>query len=732
MASPKNFDFLHDGNDDDESTDVNDDIILVSSTKQRWEELHDVDHPKKTLINRNNENNNHSDDDNYNDYDDAIIVTINPPIKGHSIRNKNDDQFGRLYLQQRLNKLIYTSFERSVYFSLLLLFIVTVLIIMKAKINRFRVTQPKGTITTHDLAISTTEVKKIPRTKLLTEMEASTTTTKLVTNTTTTKTTNIINKRNCSDVVLIRDEREINNFKEDSRNTIGISISDSRLMNEVEAGATNRKGVTKTVTSDATNNNQTNHNSRINNGDEVINLEEGEVVAAITQKLRFDQTVASEKSIPQSVPLSSCASLSSRAACELHMKDDNQQEKKIQMARQIAQDIRLVQDVLVEHSLCPSMATQLAISLNSSQNIVESQREMFYNHSLLDAHQRQIDRNLSERRHRESLQGAKYDPNWKEKLRVIRNKCYYWNICSGGFGRLWWEVLLIQQFVLGVVPVWNYYYNYNYSMMKNTNNDNDSKDFGNSHLHEDDHLVAAFIKDTLAQICDCQSSTIDQSSNSVAKKAFTDIPKISKRWFSTTGINNNMCNALSANVVKYLVPMNIDSLTCYGYCILSVTILFIGTMILHQGLRIMSVPSLLHHVVNIAFLSTLYGIQRTSMLIITIIMKMFMIDMVDDNNDVSGILFSIKQEQEQKQRSNSMMGCSFVLISLWILMPILSWIRTSIIYHQAEQRVRATADFEASFRAGRVELQRWRLDQIFIRYFLLSIYSALVVWEHTV
>ena len=103
MASPKNFDFLHDGNDDDESTDVNDDIILVSSTKQRWEELHDVDHPKKTLINRNNENNNHSDDDNYNDYDDAIIVTISPPIKGPSIRKKNDDHFGRLYLQQRLN-----------------------------------------------------------------------------------------------------------------------------------------------------------------------------------------------------------------------------------------------------------------------------------------------------------------------------------------------------------------------------------------------------------------------------------------------------------------------------------------------------------------------------------------------------------------------------------------------------------------------------------------------------
>merc|ERR1711865_730577 len=101
-----------------------------------------------------------------------------------------------------------------------------------------------------------------------------------------------------------------------------------RLMNEVEAGATNCKGVTKTVTSDATNNNQTNHNSRINNGDEVINLEEGEVVAAITQKLRFDQTVASEKSIPQSVPLSSCTSLSSRAACKLDMKDDNQQEKK--------------------------------------------------------------------------------------------------------------------------------------------------------------------------------------------------------------------------------------------------------------------------------------------------------------------------------------------------------------------------------------------------------------------
>mmetsp|Transcript_18635 Transcript_18635/g.20888 ORF Transcript_18635/g.20888 Transcript_18635/m.20888 type:complete len:347 (+) Transcript_18635:2-1042(+) len=236
--------------------------------------------------------------------------------------------------------------------------------------------------------------------------------------------------------------------------------------------------------------------------------EEATLTQTQTHSWQSNQTITQQRSSSSSLLLSSLSSSSSSNMISERRDTNNSQEKKMHMARQIAEDIRLVQDILVEHSLDPSMAPQLAISLQSSQHIVESQREMCYQNAMLDAHQRRLDRQLSEQQHRESLQGVKYDPNWKEKLQIERNQCYYWNIPTGGVSRLWWEVLLIQQLTLGAMPVWQYYYTYHY--LNNINNNNNNNESTN--IYENDHEIgqqtASFIKDTiasvLAQVCDCQ------------------------------------------------------------------------------------------------------------------------------------------------------------------------------------------------------------------------------------
>lgn len=53
--------------------------------------------------------------------------------------------------------------------------------------------------------------------------------------------------------------------------------------------------------------------------------------------------------------------------------------------------------------------------------------------------------------------------------------------------------------------------------------------------------------------------------------------------------------------------MMLDSGICYGYCMLSFACILVATAILHQGLRVLSAPSLLHHVVNVGAITLYYG-----------------------------------------------------------------------------------------------------------------------------
>jgi hypothetical protein len=712
-------------NIDDDDGDDDDEIILVSSTRQRYEKLHGIDSKKKNRLfgdnknNLNNYNSNNNDSGNNDDEDDEIIVVkVRPPTsrKKHGLyqRVKNFFQLGRIsgdggssgdHIIKNPSPQLYSLSQQ-----LLTLLIIVLSIIMIQRNKRFRFRQRRSRSRSRSRSINDT-------TKVITiETEAAeteTTTTKIVNNN-----NNNITTRNSRNAEISSVMKTIASIENENKNGEFLNVEE-----EEKKKAGNEKiaidGVTRQTPTQ-------------------------------TQTWQSHQIIAQQGSLSSSLLSSSSSSPSNIIINEQRdSSSSSSQAQKLHMARQIAKDIRLVQDVLIEHSLDPGMAAQLAISLQSSQHIVESQRDMCYQQAMLDVHQRQLDRQQSERQHRESLQGVKYDPNWKEKLKSIRNKCYYWNLLGyGGVSRLWWEVILIQQLVRWVIPVWQYYYNYHYLNNINFNNGSTNIMYGNNG-HENGQLAAAFIKDTiisiLTQVCDCQSSCI------IADTSTADIPttiKSNSSWFpaavATVIISLNtsiMGNTLSSfvavlsSVLKQFVPHNImgEYMTCYGYCILCGSVLLMMTMILHQGLRILSVPALLHHIVNIASLSLFYGPQRTFVLFLTTMMRMVMIVTVDDHNDDVNISSNSTagQQQQHHQSSNSMIGCSFLLISLWVLLPLISWIRTSTLYYKVERCVENAnpIDFETAFGKGGAELKRWRWEQILIRYILLSMYSTLVMWE---
>lgn len=415
------------------------------------------------------------------------------------------------------------------------------------------------------------------------------------------------------------------------------------------------------------------------------------------------------------------------------------QTEKLEMARQLAKDILLVHDVLVENALDPSLAPQLAISLQSSQHIVDSQRDMCYKKAMLDAYQRQLDRQLSEQQHRESLRGAQYDPNWKEKLQTIRDQCYYWNALNGGVSRLWWEVLLIQQLARGIIPVWQRYLQDFHQFNANTNADM-GVNYDGIGL-----LSISFLKDTttsvFVEVCDCQlSSTTEQFTSTTMTGTESTrlwmIPTLASPIFS---FNFDIGDTVSSSVLvfisllKQVLPGPIEYWTCYGYCIMLASTLLLFTIFCHQGLRILSLPLSLHNIVNCASMILFYGPQRTLRLIFATLMRMVMVVPTTDYRDDDFHGPGSEEQEWQEQNRSSLIGCSFLLMSMWVFMPLFSWKRASTLYHESVLRVSRAdpVNFEASFQSGTSRLKQWYWEQMAIRYLLLSMYSALVLWERS-
>lgn len=111
-------------------------------------------------------------------------------------------------------------------------------------------------------------------------------------------------------------------------------------------------------------------------------------------------------------------------------------QEKIQAAKQLANDIRLMQGVLREQGLDVALATQVALSLQTSQQLIKSQYYLESRRLMEKARQKHLDRQHSQKQHMEATAATRYDPQWKDKLIERRNRC--WDAVF----RLIWEVAI--------------------------------------------------------------------------------------------------------------------------------------------------------------------------------------------------------------------------------------------------------------------------------------------------
>eukprot|EP00536_Pseudo-nitzschia_multiseries_P007414 jgi/Psemu1/287101/fgenesh1_pg.175_\ len=232
------------------------------------------------------------------------------------------------------------------------------------------------------------------------------------------------------------------------------------------------------------------------------------------------------------------------------------------------------------------------MSVQTSQRIVESQQQLWMQTAM-----------LSQQQHQERLRAATYDPNWREKFRVLRDESYYWNLTDGGAGRLLWEVLLIQPLARGIVPVlWQYYYSYSNGTQWNTavlvGTDTDT-----------DRWIVSFLRDSvisiLTQVCDCRPQTSHGPSVAATATATSLAQSTLLSWMIPTTAST------AFSISTGILPGLMENWSCYAYCLVSASTLLISTIILHHGLRMLSMPSSLHHVVNLASVAMLYGPHRT-------------------------------------------------------------------------------------------------------------------------
>jgi hypothetical protein len=376
----------------------------------------------------------------------------------------------------------------------------------------------------------------------------------------------------------------------------------------------------------------------------------------------------------------------------------NTPEQKLEMARQLAEDTQLLQKVLQEQSMDPSLAPQLAMCLQSSHHLVQSQRELHYQQAVWTYHQRQLDRQLSEQQHRESIQAIKYDSNWKEKLRHQRDKC--WNV-SNGFFRLVWEVLLIQQAVRGILPVWKHYNSYN-------NYDWDNAEGKRGGFYN--RLLRDMLWSVLSQICDCPG----QHSTSLHGEDATMVT-----WKSTIGayavVSSTGIYPISS--VLLLVHKSLSSwfdmdfCTCYGYCLISLSLLGMTTAMFHYLLRLLAIPHILHHIVNAMGWGFFYGPDRIATSFGNTVATLFAIPM-------SSSTYSITSRIEFA-----------LMISMLVGLPLVSWYKTQKLYNDIRKRVSEadTSEFEKTFHGGQAALEHWKWEQVAVRYILLSVYMALLL-----
>ena len=369
-------------------------------------------------------------------------------------------------------------------------------------------------------------------------------------------------------------------------------------------------------------------------------------------------------------------------------------DDKLHLVRKMAHDIQFVQEVLKEESLDPALAPQIAMTLQSTHHFVESQREMHYQQAILTLHQRKLDRQLSQRQHRESLQAIKYDPNWQEKLTRQRQQC--WNF-SKHVTRVWWEVFFVGQLTRGIPPIALRYF---------------GADKGEISNH---YLLKEMAWSILSQVCDCAGGDRAAEAFSVKESVSTFnvswTARIAAVAIATgTATNNSLASMLS--LVSSWLPhslVDLDQCSCYGSCFILGSLLLSIATALHYVLKMLCLPSVCHHTVNLVALVSFYGTRRTVTGIVNLLSTLTSLS--TNEMDTKGLVKQV------------------LLFVLLFLQPLASYIQTQRLYQRTADSVQTSeaSHFASVFQRGQEQMRNLERQHKALRYLLLLFYAALLV-----
>ena len=418
------------------------------------------------------------------------------------------------------------------------------------------------------------------------------------------------------------------------------------------------------------------------------------------------------------------------------------------MAKQLVKDIKMVQEVLEENNLDPSLAPNLAVSLQTSHHIVDAQNKLEYKRTIIDVHQRQLDRRLSERQHIETLRAARYDPDWRGKLLGIvltddagtnfaptqqngRKRFAATTYLMSRISSIWWNVFWVQQLCRGLTP----YMIQHYSGMFN----NDQL-FGTTTKtsYESARILGRMIQNliwaALSHLCRCDDigqeyqpsrvSIVESSRSNEGYTSFLDIfltwtkPSFTSPEGDSSGYAWILLKSAKHVLFSSVVPV-VEGCTCYGSCVLSISTLILASILIHQGFRVVSAPQTFHHAVNLFTLMAIWGPDQ--------IIKVLL----------SSILFltcrNIDRDQIVTAETDTVFWrevADLLTLTILIFVPLWEWHATRRVYYHTECQIdQATpADFHAKFKWGRYRLEQWVAHTQLIRFVVFSVYSSVILW----
>ena len=419
------------------------------------------------------------------------------------------------------------------------------------------------------------------------------------------------------------------------------------------------------------------------------------------------------------------------------------------MAKQLVRDIKMVQEVLEEHNLDPSLAPNLAISLQTSHHIVDTQNKLEYKRTIIDVHQRQLDRRLSERQHIETLRAARYDPDWRGKLLGIvltddagtnfaptqqngRKRFAATTYLMSRISSIWWNVFWVQQLCRGLTP----YMIQHYSGMFN----NDQL-FGTTTKtsYESARILGRMIQNliwaALSHLCRCDDigqeyqpsrvSIVESSRSNEGYTSFLDIfltwtkPSFTSPEGDSSGYAWILLKSAKHVLFSSVVPV-VEGCTCYGSCVLSISTLILASILIHQGFRVVSAPQTCHHAVNLFTLMAIWGPDQIIKVLLSSILFL-----TGRNKDKDQIIAGETDNMFWREVAD------LLTLTILFFVPVWEWQATRRVYYQTESQIdQATpADFDAKFKWGRYRLEQWVTYTQHIRFVIFSVYSSVILWS---